>query len=186
MAAAFSPAEFYTLFTLGTVFASASSGLSGPFGLAFDSAGNLYVANARNNTIEEFNSSGTGTVFASSGLDIPRGLAFDSAGNLYVSNFGNSTIEKFDSSGVGMVFANSGLDRPWGLAFDRAGNLYVGNFNGGTIDEFDSSGVETLFANGVFSPAALAFQLVPEPSAWALLAVDLIALLPLRRRHSHK
>jgi hypothetical protein len=32
-----------------SVFADASDGLSGPFGLAFDSAGNLYVANSGNN-----------------------------------------------------------------------------------------------------------------------------------------
>jgi hypothetical protein len=52
----------------GTVFASSEpvSGLHIPRGLAFDSAGNLYVANLGNNTIEKFTSSSdTGTVFAS-------------------------------------------------------------------------------------------------------------------------
>src|SRR5689334_19550166 len=32
----------------------ASTGLSGPVGIAFDHAGNLYVANNGNNTIEKF------------------------------------------------------------------------------------------------------------------------------------
>ena len=40
-----------------TVFAH--SGLHEPWALAFDSAGNLYVSNHGNNTIEKFNSSGT-------------------------------------------------------------------------------------------------------------------------------
>src|SRR5450755_3705010 len=60
----------------GSVFAS--SGLNGPFGLAFDSSGNLYAANGGDNTIEKF-TPGSGSVFASSGLNSPMGLAFDSA-----------------------------------------------------------------------------------------------------------
>ena len=56
-----------------------------------------YVANYGNNTIEEFNSSGTGAIFANTGLDEPIGLAFDSSGNLYVANAANSTIEEFSA-----------------------------------------------------------------------------------------
>ena len=44
--------EKFTAGGVGSVFANA--GLSQPYGLAFDSAGNLYVANAGNNTIEKF------------------------------------------------------------------------------------------------------------------------------------
>jgi hypothetical protein len=46
-----------------TVFAT--SGLDHPIGLAFDSRGDLYAANWFSGTIEEFDSSGVGTVFAS-------------------------------------------------------------------------------------------------------------------------
>ena len=80
----------------GTVFAG--SGLSGPFGLAFDSASNFFVANSYVGTagysIEQFNSVGVGTVFAgpSTGLAQPVGLAFDSKGNLFVANEQNNTI----------------------------------------------------------------------------------------------
>ena len=62
----------------GSVFAS--SGLSNPVGLAFDSAGILYAANFGNNTIREFSSSGTDLgIFADSsdGLNEPVFLAFD-------------------------------------------------------------------------------------------------------------
>src|ERR1035438_5085767 len=65
---------------VGSVFAN--SGLTGPVGLAFNSAGNLYAANVGNSTIEEFTSGGVGSVFANTGLSNPWGLAFDSAGNL--------------------------------------------------------------------------------------------------------
>ena len=110
----------------GSVFAS--TGLSTPRGLAFDSVGNLYAANAGGNTIEKFTPGGVGSVFASSGLSGPLGLAFDSAGNLYAANDTN-TIEKFTPGGTGSVFASSGLLTPTGLAFDSAGNLYVANDN---------------------------------------------------------
>lgn len=64
---------------VGSLFAS--NGLNQPFGLAFDSAGNLYAANTGNQTIEKFTPAGFGSVFASSGLNQPRFLAFtDDAG----------------------------------------------------------------------------------------------------------
>ncbi len=46
----------------------ASSGLDYPWGLACDSSGNLYVANALNNTIQKFVGREQGTLFTSSGL----------------------------------------------------------------------------------------------------------------------
>jgi WD40 repeat protein len=102
-----------------SVFADASSGLNMPEGLAFDSSGNLYVANANtlvggtgDNTILKFDSSGQGSLFAISGTNnYSDGLAFDSSGNLYVANWNDGTIGKFDSSGNGSVFA-SGLINP--------------------------------------------------------------------------
>ena len=103
---------------VGSVFAS--TGLSTPRGVAFDSAGNLYVANSGNNTIEKFTSAGIGSVFASAGLNNPWGLAFDSAGDLYAANALNNTISEFSSSGTNVgVFADSadGLNGPAFLAF---------------------------------------------------------------------
>ena len=148
---------------VGTVFAS--SGLSGPFGLAFDSAGNLFVANSYVGTagysIEKFNSSGVGTVFAgpSTGLAQPVGVAFDSKGNLFVANEENNTIQEFSPLGVGTLFVHSGLNAPTALAFDSAGNLFVANANANNIKKFNSSGVGTVFASsGVSSPTGMAFD----------------------------
>jgi hypothetical protein len=39
-----------------------------PYGMAFDSAGNLYVVNSGNSTIEKFTTNGTPSLFASNGL----------------------------------------------------------------------------------------------------------------------
>ena len=103
-----------------TVTTFTTTGLNNPNGLAFDSSGNLYVANAGNNTIEEFTPGGVASVFASTGLDDPVGLAFDSSGNLYAVNSGNNTIEMFTPDGVGSVFADTGLDDPQWIAIEPA------------------------------------------------------------------
>ena len=68
--------------TGGTIFVS---GLIGPEGLAFDAAGDLFVANLAGTVSEVPPAGGTATTFAP-GFDVPTGLAFDSAGNLYVAN----------------------------------------------------------------------------------------------------
>src|SRR6266513_1907712 len=60
-----------------------ASGLDGPEGLAFDSAGNLFVTSFLGN-IYKFTPSGARTTFAS-GLNDAMGLAFDGAGNLFVA-----------------------------------------------------------------------------------------------------
>ena len=71
----------------GTVIAAsaavfASSNLNSPFGLAFDASGNLYAANAFDNTISKFNSAGGYLGNIATNLNAPRGLAFDASGNL--------------------------------------------------------------------------------------------------------
>ena len=104
----------------------------------------LYVANEGNGTVEQFNSSGTGTLFTSFTSGYPSGLAFDLAGDLYVTNRFSNTIMKYTSTGgvlssSGTVFA-SGLDGPSDLAFDNAGDLYVSNQFGGSIEKYTATG----------------------------------------------
>ncbi len=53
-----------------------ASGFDDPDGLAFDAAGNLYVANYGNNTVSEVTPAGVVSTFAS-GFNEPDGLAFD-------------------------------------------------------------------------------------------------------------
>jgi DNA-binding beta-propeller fold protein YncE len=84
--------------------------LNSPYGLAFDSSGNLYASNANTGTISEITPNGTISQFAS-GLNGPRGLAFDSTGNLFVANNSAGTISEISPTGIVSQYA-SGLSGP--------------------------------------------------------------------------
>jgi sugar lactone lactonase YvrE len=142
-------------FTPSGVKTTFASGLPAPAGVAFDSSGNLFVAdNTGNGEIFKFTPSGTKTTFAS-GLTPEGGLAFDGSGNLLETD--PETIFKFSPSGTKSTFASS-LVSPTGLAFDRSGNLFVTDVNEGTILKFTPSGVKTTFASGLSQPDGLAFD----------------------------
>lgn len=152
-------------FAAGGVQSTFASGLNGVGGLAFDSTGNLFVADSTvgvngslNTTIYKFTANGVQSTFAV-GLHGVGGLAFDSADNLFVAdNTGglggsiNSTIYEFTPGGVQSTFA-VGLSFPGPLAFDSAGNLFVADDTGGSgkILKFTAAGVQTIFASGFFN-----------------------------------
>jgi sugar lactone lactonase YvrE len=136
----------------------ASTNLNVPYGLAFDSSGNLYAANYNDSTISKFNASGGYVSNINSDLVAPYGLAFDSSGNLYASNFDN-TISKFNASGTFLSQINSNLNSPTGLAFDSTGNLYAANYNNSTISKFNAAGTFLSQINSNLNgPQALAFD----------------------------
>ena len=81
----------------------------------------VYVANhggdtGHPNTIEQFTSTGVGSVFANTGSwNYPTGLAFDSSGNLYTTidvqpPAGTGSIVKFTPGGVESVFVSRRIE----------------------------------------------------------------------------
>jgi sugar lactone lactonase YvrE len=103
--------------TVSTFAGSGSQGLTNgsaataafyyPAGVAFDSKGNLYVAELRNNTIRKIAADGTVSTYAGNGTQgsadgpassasfhQPIGLTFDSNDNLYVADELNNKIRK--------------------------------------------------------------------------------------------
>ena len=135
------------------------SGLVNPSGLAFDSKGNLFVADsafaagAGSGKIYEVAPNGTRTIFAS-GLNKPFGLAFDRNGDLFVADSGSGNIFEFPAGGAVSTFA-SGLSTPAGLAFDSVGNLFESDFGSGTIFKFTGAGGKSTFASALKSPDGL-------------------------------
>ncbi len=135
--------------------------------MAFDSAGDLFVADAPGpppfhpGYIFKITPGGMNNNFAS-GLNIPSGLAFDSAGDLFEADNGSGNIYEFTNGVSQPRWARSPPGcTPGALAFNSAGNLFV--TSGGNIYEF-TNGVATemgTFATGV-SGGYLAFQ--PPPA----------------------
>src|SRR5438477_4349609 len=138
-------------FTWDGVQSTFASGLRQPQGLAFDSAGNLFVTDYGSgvigSVIYKFKPTGVARSIFASGLDLPIDLAFDSAGNLFVADYGSGHIYKYKPNGERSTFA-SGLSRPQGLAFNLAGNLFVGETYTGHIYKYTPYGVRSSFASG--------------------------------------
>ena len=140
-------------FTPSGVKSTFASGVGGL--LAFDGAGNLFVADGAAGAIYKFSPDGVRSTFAV-GLSFLNALAVDRAGNLFVYD-GISGILKFTPNGVRTTLA-SRLGGP--MAVDGAGNLFVAMqglpdsgpaANTYTIHKFTPNGVRSTFASGHLS-----------------------------------
>jgi sugar lactone lactonase YvrE len=151
-----------------------------PVGLAADSAGNLYVADASGNTIRKITPTGvvstlagsTGAVGSQDGtgadarFNQPGGLTVDSAGNVYVADTGNATIRKITPAGIVTTLAGSAANRgnrdgvgntawfnsPSGVAVDAAGILYVADAMNATIRKITPDGTVSTLAGAAGVP----------------------------------
>ena len=161
-----------------------SSGLSTPYGIAI-SGTDIFVVNNGNNTIGEYTTAGdpvgSGTL-VSTGLSAPRGIAV-SGGNIFVTS-GNAILE-FTLAGAPVgsgTLVSSGLNGPMGIAISGT-DVFVTNFFNSTIGEYTTSG-STVNASLISVSLPDGIAVIPEPSAWSLLAMGGAALLglALRRR----
>jgi sugar lactone lactonase YvrE len=110
-----------------------------PDGVAVDSAGDVYIADAADDDVVKVSPGGSTTVVVA-GLNGPTGVAVDPAtGDLYIADTGDHEVERLTPGGVLSVVAGTGtagtptpgaatasdLGGPSGLAVDSAGNLYI-------------------------------------------------------------
>jgi sugar lactone lactonase YvrE len=150
--------------------------LSEPSGLAFDQAGNLYIADLANNVIRMVDTNGMITTFAGTGqntfsgdggpaaqatLNQPTALVFDANGNLMIADTGNHTIRMIAPGGTITSFAGvgtqsaggdegpanqAGLNFPAGIAIDSSGNVYISDSGNNKIRYVTPDGNIHLFA----------------------------------------
>lgn len=116
--------------------------------IAFDPAGNLYIADVGNCRIRKVTPAGQISTFAGTGICsysgdggpatsatvfLPEAVAADANGNVYIGDSGNSVIRKVDKTGTITTFltiltASNGFTvaaRTNALAVDGSGNLYA-------------------------------------------------------------
>ncbi|PWU06152.1 MAG: hypothetical protein C5B51_12970 [Terriglobia bacterium] len=149
--------------------------LNQPAACAFDTAGNLFVADTFNHRIRKVTAAGIISTVAGAGnegytgdggaatealLRAPRGVAVDDDGNIYISDTGNNRIRQVTRDGLirtiaGGEGASVPLSAPGGLARDGSGTLYVAD-TGNNV-------VRRLIPEQVQDPPAV--TLLPELSA---------------------
>jgi uncharacterized protein (TIGR03437 family) len=143
------------------------------YGVAADSAGNLYISDSWSGRVSKVSNgvittvAGGGPSFGDNGPATsaqvgPEGIAVDAAGNLYIADAGNNRIRKV-SNGVITTVAGGGsslgdngpatsaqLSQPSGVAVDSAGNLYIVDSGQYRIRKVSNGVITTVAGDGTY------------------------------------
>ena len=162
--------------------------LSGPRGLAIDSAGRIYVVDGSG--VKVFDSSGNylatmgrgsgwtvGTEDGSGDMSSPSGVALDNVGNVFVTDSGHHRVQKFTPGVPGWIQTNI---NGFGNARNRinvlapfGGQLYAGSYNLFTGAQLwrtsNATGWASVFTNGFGDTNNYAINFLSEFS-WNLYA----------------
>lgn len=144
-------AMFSSAYTLAATFGSGQGSGPGQFNtlrsVAVDENGNVFCADAGNNRIQKFDSSGTfllswGTLGSTTGkFSNPIDIALDSTGNVFVADQGNHRIQKFNNDGLflgqwGSQGSGDGQFQSISSITINGGSLYAGDWDGQCVQEF--------------------------------------------------
>jgi len=150
--------------------------LDNPVGVAFDKAGNLYIADDHNNAIRKVDGDGIITTFAGNhtagysgdggpatlaAISDPRGVGVDYMGNVYIADADNNVVRMVDTSGIIHTYAGidtagytgdggqataAKINSPARINFDAANNVYISDFYNNIIRIVSPAGIITTYA----------------------------------------
>jgi streptogramin lyase len=132
----------------------ASVGLN-PYGIAIDSAGNIYTANYSSANVTKITPAGTSTTLGGTGAN-PIGIVVDSSGNVYTANYGANTVTKITPAGTSTVFATTTGNGPFNIAIDLAGNIYTANYSSANVTKITPAGTASTLGSTGSNPVGIA------------------------------
>jgi trimeric autotransporter adhesin len=105
-----------------------NAALQGPEGIAFDTSGNLFIADSGNQVIRKVDTNGIITTVAGSfptngvgsysgdggaatnaNLNVPFGVAVDACGNIFIADTANGVVRKVDTNGIITTVAGNSI-----------------------------------------------------------------------------
>lgn len=154
-----------------------AAALAAPAQIAYDAAGNLYIADLNDHVIRKVDLAGIVTTVAGTGeqgfagdggpatgaqLDSPAGVAVNVAGDIYIADTHNQRIRKVSGgtittiagtgvagfSGDNGAAASAQLSNPTALALDSSGNLYIADTDNHRIRKISGTTITTVAGNG--------------------------------------
>jgi sugar lactone lactonase YvrE len=154
-----------------------AAALAAPAQIAYDAAGNLYIADLNNNVIRKVDLAGIVTTVAGTGeqgfagdggaatsaqLDSPAGVAVNAVGDIYIADTHNQRIRKVSGgtittiagtgvagfSGDSGAAASAQLSNPTALALDSNGNLFIADTDNHRIRKISGTTITTVAGNG--------------------------------------
>ncbi len=108
----------------------------GPYSLAADNAGNVYIGDWGNHAIRMMNTAGNISTIAGNGIPgyggdggpalnarihVPTGMAVDNFGNIYIADHASHVIRKINSAGIISTIAGNGRPAPFGSSMGEGG-----------------------------------------------------------------
>jgi len=172
-----------------------SAQMNRPFGICFDAAGNLYIADSQNNRIRKVATDGTMSTVAGNGtagfagdggpatkaqLDRPWDVKVDAAGDLFIADYSNNRIRIVTPDGVintiaggtGPAYTGDGgpatsarLNEPTSIAVDTNGDIYIADSSNNVIRLLTPNG-PSVSAGGVVSAGAYGGFPAIAPGSW--------------------